>query len=45
MVLLMLGPALRYWSSSFILKEKIRAGEMVSSFLLAVIVLVSVVKV
>lgn len=44
MVLLMLGPALRYWSSSFILKEKIRAGEMASSFLLAIIVFVSVVK-
>jgi drug/metabolite transporter (DMT)-like permease len=44
MVLLMTGPAMRYWSSSFILKEKVRAGEMASSFLLAIIVLVSVLK-
>lgn len=45
MILFMLGPATRYWSSSFILKENVRTGEMVSSFLLAVIVLVSTVKI
>lgn len=44
MVLFMLGPAMRYWSSSFILKENVRMGEMASSFLLAIIVSISVIK-
>jgi drug/metabolite transporter (DMT)-like permease len=44
MVLFMLGPAIRYWASSYILKEKVRAGEMISSFLLTIIVFVGVVK-
>lgn len=44
MMLFMLGPAITYWSSSFILKEKVRTGEMVSSFMLAVIVSVSLIK-
>lgn len=44
MVILMLGPALRYWSSYFILKEEVRMGEMVSSFMLTAVVLVAVVK-
>lgn len=44
MVLFMLGPATRYWSSSFILKENVRAGEMISSFLLVVLVFFSTVK-
>jgi len=43
-LLLMLGPALRYLSSYFILKEKVRAGEVMSSALLTVVVLVSVIK-
>lgn len=37
MVFMLLGPATRYWASHFILKEKVRRGEMISSLLLAVI--------
>lgn len=44
MVLLMLGPALRYLSSYFILKEKVRAGEVASSAMLSAVVLISVIK-
>lgn len=39
MVLLMLGPAIRYLASGIILKEKVRRGEMISSFLLGCVVL------
>jgi len=42
MLILMLGPCLRYLSSYFILKEKVRTGEVVSSALLAAVVFVSV---
>lgn len=44
MVLLMLGPALRYLTSYFVLKENVRRGEVASSFMLSLIVLVSVLK-
>lgn len=37
MVFMLLGPATRYWASHFILKEKVRKGEMISSLLLAVV--------
>jgi glucose uptake protein GlcU len=43
MLILMLGPVLRYLSSYFILREKVRMGEVVASFLLAVVVFVSLV--
>lgn len=42
MLLSLLGPALRYWSGYFILRENVRVGEMVSSILLAIAVLVPV---
>lgn len=42
MILLMLGPALRYLASSFILKEKVRKQEVISSLLLAGVVLISI---
>lgn len=41
MLFFMLGPALRYLSSYFILKEKVRRGEVMSSLLLAVVVVVA----
>lgn len=43
MLLLLLAPALMYLTSYFILKEKVRRGEVVSSLLLALIVLVAIV--
>ena len=43
MLFYMLGPALRYLSSHFILKEKVRKGEVMSSLLLAAVVLVATV--
>ncbi|HEX4774595.1 MAG TPA: GRP family sugar transporter [Candidatus Saccharimonadales bacterium] len=39
-LLTLLGPALMYLSSYFILKEKVRKGELISSILLVVVVLV-----
>jgi uncharacterized membrane protein len=42
MLILLLGPALRYLAAFFILKEKVRTGEMVSSLLLAGVALVAV---
>lgn len=42
MLLMLLGPFLRYFSGYFILKENVRVGEMVSSFLLALVVLVPI---
>jgi hypothetical protein len=42
MLILMLGPALRYLSGYYILKEKVHTGEMIASFLLAIIVLIAV---
>jgi glucose uptake protein GlcU len=44
MLLTLLGPFLRYLSGYFILKENVRTGEMVSSFLLALVVLVPIIK-
>jgi glucose uptake protein GlcU len=44
MLLSLLGPFLRYYSGYFILKENVRKGEMVSSFLLALVVLVPILK-
>lgn len=41
MLLVLLAPALVYATSFFILKEKVRTGEMVSSLALAIIVLVA----
>ena len=38
MLFFMLGPALRYLSSKFILKERVRSGEVTSSLMLAVLV-------
>ena len=38
----LLGPALRYTSGYLILKEKVRRGEVVSSFLLAVVILATI---
>lgn len=38
LLFLMLGPSLRYLSSYFLLKEKVRRGEVTSSLLLAVVV-------
>ena len=43
MVFLLLGPAMRYWASHFILKEKVRRGEMISSLLLAVVAVTAIV--
>lgn len=42
MVFMLLGPAMRYWASHFILKEKVRRGEMISSLLLAVIAVIAI---
>ena len=44
MLLMLLGPFLRYFSGYFILKEKVRMGEMVSSVLLATVVLIPILK-
>lgn len=44
MILLLLEPALKYLISWFILKEKVRKGEVASSVALAVIVLFAVVR-
>jgi glucose uptake protein GlcU len=44
MLLTLLGPFLRYFSGYFILKENVRKGEMVSSFLLALVVLVPIIR-
>jgi hypothetical protein len=41
MLFLMLGPSLRYLSGYFILKEKVRKGEVISSLLLASVVVVA----
>lgn len=41
MLFLMLGPAMRYLAGYFILKEKVRRGEIISSLLLALVVLVA----
>ncbi len=43
MLFLMLGPAMRYLAGYFILKEKVRKGEIISSLLLALVVLVAAV--
>ena len=43
MLFLMLGPALRYLAGYFILKEKVRRGEVISSLLLAVVVVLAAV--
>lgn len=42
MVFMLLGPATRYWAGHFILKEKVRKGEMISSLLLAIIAVVAI---
>jgi hypothetical protein len=42
MLLLLLGPLLRYLAGYFILKENVRKGEIVSSFLLAMVVVLPV---
>jgi len=42
MVFMLLGPATRYWASHFILKEKVRRGEMISSLLLALIAVAAI---
>ncbi len=44
MLLLLLGPLLRYSAGYFILKENVRKGELVSSFLLATVVMVPILK-
>lgn len=44
MLLLMVGPALRYYSGYFVLKEKVRTGEMISSFMLILVVVVALIK-
>ncbi|HEX5743835.1 MAG TPA: EamA family transporter [Candidatus Saccharimonadales bacterium] len=44
MLLLLLGPLLRYSAGYFILKENVRKGEMISSFLLAVVVMFPVLR-
>ena len=44
MLLLLLGPLLRYSSGYFILKEKVRTGEMVSSALLAAVVMIPIIR-
>ena len=43
MLFLMLGPALRYLSGYFILREKVRRGEVIASLLLALVVLIAAV--
>ncbi len=44
MLLMLFGPFLRYMSGYFILKENVRKGELVSSMLLAAVVLIPVVR-
>jgi drug/metabolite transporter (DMT)-like permease len=44
MLLSLLGPALRYLAGYFVLKENVRTGEIISSTLLALVVLVPVIK-
>jgi glucose uptake protein GlcU len=44
MLLMLLGPFLRYLSGYFILKENVRTGEIISSFLLALVVLIPIFK-
>src|SRR5665213_718503 len=44
MLLMLLGPFLRYMSGYFILKENVRKGEIASSFLLALVVLVPILR-
>jgi hypothetical protein len=44
MLLLLLGPLLRYSAGYFILKENVRKGELVSSFLLATVVMLPVIR-
>jgi len=44
MLLMLLGPFLRYMAGYFILKEKVRKGEVASSVLLALVVLVPLVR-
>ncbi len=44
MLLLLLGPLLRYTAGYFILKENVRKGEMISSGLLALVVMVPLVR-
>ncbi|HSW37122.1 MAG TPA: DMT family transporter [Candidatus Saccharimonadales bacterium] len=41
-LLMLLGPVLRYLASYFILKEKVRSGEVFASFLLVAVILVSI---
>lgn len=42
MLFLMLGPALRYLSGQFVLHEKVRYGEVLSSLMLSIVVAVAV---
>lgn len=44
MLLLLLGPFLRYSAGYFILKENVRRGEIVSSALLAMVVMIPIIK-
>lgn len=44
MLLMLFGPFLRYISGYFILREKVRLGEMVSSVLLAIVVMIPIIK-
>lgn len=43
MLLSLLGPFMRYYAGYFILKENVRKGEMISSFLLAIVVLIPII--
>ena len=43
MVFMLLGPSTRYWASHFILKEKVRKGEMIASLLLAVVAVTAII--
>jgi drug/metabolite transporter (DMT)-like permease len=44
MLLMLLGPALHYFSGYFILKENVRRGELASSLLLAVLITVTALR-
>lgn len=44
MLLLLFGPFLRYMAGYFILKENVRRGEILSSLLLAIVVMVPVIR-
>lgn len=44
MLLTLLGPFMRYFAGYFILKENVRKGEMISSVLLAAVVLIPIIK-